>query len=174
MPFFPRVDVGLVGLDHRVAQRVAVEPDPGVLLEAVSKLQQVLAVAPQFASHLRRGRRLGDAVEDHQQHPRPAMGPLEDGPGPGVEDAAAGLALIVQHRGAVAAVDSQALPLATAGAGEAVGVEQVEELGVAGVLIEVVDQGEVHGRGPVCEGRSESTRAPTRPTVKRRGTSFAS
>jgi hypothetical protein len=33
MPFFPRVDVRLVGLDTILAERVAVQPHPGVLLE---------------------------------------------------------------------------------------------------------------------------------------------
>jgi hypothetical protein len=64
MPFFPRVLVHLVGLDHPVVQRVAVQPPPRVLLEAVPQLQQVLAVAAQFTGHLGRGLARGDAVED--------------------------------------------------------------------------------------------------------------
>jgi hypothetical protein len=44
------------------------------------------------------------------------------------------------------AVDPQALPLPAARAGQAVGVEQFDELGVAGVLVQIIDQGEVHGQ----------------------------
>src|SRR5262245_52594872 len=54
-PFFPRVDVAFVGLDHLIAQRVAVQPRRGVVLEAVSQLQEVLAVALQLVRHPGRG-----------------------------------------------------------------------------------------------------------------------
>src|SRR4051812_38902736 len=54
------------------------------------------------------GGALGDAVEDQEDLRGAAMGPLQGGPGPGVEDAAAGGALVVDHRLAVAAVDAQA------------------------------------------------------------------
>jgi hypothetical protein len=64
MPFFPRVDVGLVGLDHGIIQRVAVQPHHGVVLEPVPQLEQVLAVAAQLAGHLRCGGCLSDAAED--------------------------------------------------------------------------------------------------------------
>jgi hypothetical protein len=74
------------------------------------------------------------------------MGPLQGGPGEGVEDPAARAALEVHHGGAMTAVDPQALPLSAARAGQAVGVEQLDEFGVAGVLVEIIDQREVHGQ----------------------------
>jgi hypothetical protein len=46
----------------------------------------------------------------------------------------------------MAAVDPQALPLPAARAGQAVGVEQFDEFGVAGALVQIIDQGEVHGQ----------------------------
>ena len=46
----------------------------------------------------------------------------------------------------MAAVDPRALPLFAARASQAVGVEQFDELGVAGVLVQIIDQGEVHGQ----------------------------
>jgi hypothetical protein len=46
----------------------------------------------------------------------------------------------------MATVDPQALPLTAAGANQAAGVEQFDESGVVDVLIEIVEQGEVHGR----------------------------
>jgi hypothetical protein len=149
MPFFPRVLVHLVGLEHVVVQRVAVEAKPGVLLESVPPLQQVPPVTPQLPGHLRRGRALSDAAKDHQELSGAAMGPLQDGPGPGVEDPTAGAALVVQDRLAVTVMNPQALPLAASGTRQAVRVEQCDELGVAGVLIEIVVQSEVHGRNSV-------------------------
>src|SRR5262249_19305152 len=63
MPFFPRVLVHLVGLDHGVVQRVAVQADSGALLEPVPQGQQFLAIAGQLAGHLRRGGALSDPAE---------------------------------------------------------------------------------------------------------------
>jgi hypothetical protein len=123
MPFFPRVLVHLVGFDHGVAQRVAVQPEPRALLEAVPQLQEVLAVAPQLAGHLGRGLARRNAVEDQHQLRGAAVRPLQDGPGPGVEDATAATALVVEDRLPMAAVDSQSLPLATRRTGQAVGVK---------------------------------------------------
>jgi hypothetical protein len=122
IPFFPRVLVHLVRLGHGVIQRVAVEAEPRVLLEAVPQLQEVLAVAAQLARHP--GRRLarGDAVEDQQQLAGAAVRPLQDGPGPGVEDAAAVAALVVQDRLPMAAVDAETIPLTAPGAGQPRGV----------------------------------------------------
>jgi hypothetical protein len=113
MPFFPRILIQFVGFDHGVAQRVAVQPEPRVLLEAVPQLQEVLAIATQLASHPGRGLARRDAVEDQHQLRGAAVCPLQDGPGPGVEDAAAVTALGVQDRLAVAVVGPQALPRTT-------------------------------------------------------------
>ena len=146
MPFFPRVLRHLVGLDHLVAQRVAVQADPGALLEPVPQGQQLLAIAAQLAGHLRRGGTLSDPAEDHQQLRGAAMAPLQGGPGEGVEDPAAGAALEVHQGGAMAAVGPQAFPHSAPRASQAVGVEQFDQFGVAGVLIQIIDQREVHGQ----------------------------
>src|SRR5262245_36946335 len=79
IPFFPRVLVHLIGLDHLVVQRVAVQADAGALLESVPQGQQLPAIAAQLAGHLRRGGPLGDPVEDQQQLGGAAMGPLQGG-----------------------------------------------------------------------------------------------
>jgi hypothetical protein len=123
IPFFPRVLVHLVGFDHSVAQGVAVQPEPRVLLEAVPQLQEVLAVATQLAGYLGRGLARRDAVQDQHQLSGAAVRPLQDGPGPGVEDATAVTALVVQDRLPVAVMDPQALPLATRRTGQTVGVK---------------------------------------------------
>src|SRR5262245_2004395 len=61
MPFFPRILVHLVRLDDGVIQRVAVQPEPGVVLEPVPQFQEMLAVAAQLAGELGGGLALGDA-----------------------------------------------------------------------------------------------------------------
>jgi hypothetical protein len=144
MPFFPRVDVRLIGLDHLIVQRVAVQPQPSVVLEAVPQLEQVLAVAAQLAGQLGRRGRLGHPAEDQQELGRRPPDALQGRRGEGVEDAAAVAALVVDHRVAMPAVDAQAVARAAARAGQAVGVEQGDESGVAGMLVHQVDQGEVH------------------------------
>src|SRR5262249_51447489 len=123
LAFFPRVLVQLVGFDHSVAQRVAVQPESRVLLEAVPQLQEVLAVATQLAGHLGRGPARRNAVEDQHQLRGATVRPLQDGPGPGVEDATAVTALVVQNRLPVAVVDPEALPLATCRTSQTVGME---------------------------------------------------
>ena len=74
------------------------------------------------------------------------MGPRQQGPREGAEDPAATAALVVHEGRAMAAVDPQALSLPATGACQAVGVEQGDESGVAGVLVQVGEQGEVHGQ----------------------------
>ena len=103
-------------------------PSRALLLEPVPQLQQVLAVAAQLAGQLGRGGRLGDAAEDQQQLGRRPPDALQGRAGEGVEDAAAVAALVVEDRVAVAAVDAQAVAGAAARAGQAVGVEQLDEL----------------------------------------------
>ena len=121
-------------------------PDPGVALEPVPQLQQLHPVAAQLAGQPGGGGALGEAAED-QRLGGAALRPLQGGAGPGVEDAAAGRAAVVEDRGAVAAVDPEAVARAAARAGQALGVEQVDELGVAGVLVHQVGDREVHERG---------------------------
>jgi hypothetical protein len=41
MPFCPRVDVHLIGLDYGVAQQIAVHPQSGVVLGPVPQLKEV-------------------------------------------------------------------------------------------------------------------------------------
>jgi hypothetical protein len=152
MPFFPRVDVRLVGLDAIVPQRVAVQPDPGVLLEPMPQVQQVHPVAAQLAGELRRRHALGDAAEDQDDLGRPPLQTLEGRPGPGVEDAAAVAALVIHDGVAMAAVDPEAVGGAAARAGQAAGVEHGDELGVAGALVHQVGEREVHGGSTPVEG----------------------
>jgi len=119
------------------------------VLQAVPQVQQVVATTPQFAGQLGGWGALGDAAGDQHQLAGTALGALEGRAGPGVEDATTGAA-VVEHGGAVGAVDGQ--PAAAAGrAGQAVGVQGVHEEVVTGLLVQQVEEGEVHG------GTSERT-----------------
>jgi len=73
------------------------------------------------------------------------MGPLPGGVGEHVEDPTAALAAVIDDRGfGTAAVDVEAVAGVTTGTGEARGVEQSEELQVAGLLVHQVNDREVH------------------------------
>jgi hypothetical protein len=145
MPFFPRILVHLVGLDLRIVQRQRVGGLQRLLLEPVPQSEQVLAVSLQRAGQACRGRALRDAAEDQEELRRSPVRLVQDGPGEGVEDAAAG-ATVVQDRVAGAAVDAEPVATASARAGQAVGVEDRDELLVAGVLVHELGEGEVHGQ----------------------------
>ena len=124
----------------------------GVALHAAAQLQQVLAVAAQLAGQPRRGDALGEAAEDEHDLGGPAVRPLQLAAGEGVEDPAAGGAAVVQDRGAVATMDVQVGIGHAARAGQPFGMDQGDELAVAGVLVQEVGQGEVHGATRGCRG----------------------
>jgi hypothetical protein len=63
-PFFPRILVGLVGLQHRVIPRHDVAVAEGQVLEAVPQVQQFRAVASPLTGQLGGGDALGDATDD--------------------------------------------------------------------------------------------------------------
>src|SRR3954466_341727 len=67
IPFFPRVLVHLIGLGHGVAQRVAIQPDQGVALEAVPQGQELHPIASQLPRQPRRRDPLGEAAEDQEE-----------------------------------------------------------------------------------------------------------
>jgi hypothetical protein len=99
---------------------------------------------------------------------------LERGPCEGVEDPAARVALEVHDRSAVATVNPEMLPLSTTRASQAVGMEQLDEFGVAGVLVQVVDEREVHDPNLRVTGGPPLRTPPFEAVVKRRSTGFPS
>jgi hypothetical protein len=148
-PFFPRVLVHLVGLGLVVRQRRAVGGGERAGLDRVPQPEQMLAADPDLAGESRRGLPLGDAAEDQEDLRGAQVGPLPGGAREHVEDPAAGLAAVTDDRGVVAtAVDVEAVPGAAPGAREPTGVEQVEELLAATLLVHQVDDREVHEVGP--------------------------
>ena len=102
------------------------------------------------------------------------MRPLQRGPGAGVEDPPAAAALEVHEGGAMATVDPEVLPLATTRARQAVGMEQFDEFGVAGALVQVVDQREVHDPNLRVKGGDPLRTPPFEAIVKRRSIGFPS
>ncbi len=137
--------IRLVGFRRRVPQGRPIEAPAGGLLEAVAEVQQLRAVASQLARQLGRRHALGEPAHDQDQLDGTPLGALQGRAGESVEDPPACLAAVVQERDAVAAVDVQAVAPPAPRAGQAVGVEPAEELGVAGVLVHQVGNGEVHG-----------------------------
>ena len=119
----------------------------------MSQVQKLRAVAAQLAGQLGGRDPLGEAAEDQDQFAGPAPEAVPGRAGEGVEDSAAVAAAEVQDRVAAPTVDDQAIVVMAAGAGQAVGVQPVDEPGVAGGLVHQVRDGEVHGRLRFDRGR---------------------
>src|SRR5262249_52659155 len=118
----------------------------GAGLQGVPAGQQVRPAGPQLAGQLRRGGPLGEAAKDQEDPRRGAMGPLPGGGGVQVEDPPAVAAAVVDDRGGGAvAMDGVAVAPAAAGAGQSVGMEQVQQPLIAGGLVHQVEDREVHG-----------------------------
>jgi hypothetical protein len=132
----------LVGFGFRVGQAPARQGAPGQVLQPVAHVEQMPAAAPQLTRQARRRGPLGDAADEQHQGGGPALGALQGGASPGVEDPATGAA-VVQDRVAVGAVDGQ-VPAAAGGTAKAAGVQGVGQEVVARLLVEQVHEGEVH------------------------------
>jgi hypothetical protein len=143
-PFFPRILVGLVGLQHRVIQRHDVAVAEGEILESVPQVQEFRAVAAQFAGQLGGGDALGEAAEDQDQFAGPALGAVQGRAGEGVEDPTAVAAAEVQDRVAATAMDDHAVVLMAARAAHSVRVQPADELGIARLFIHQLGDREVH------------------------------
>jgi hypothetical protein len=117
----------------------------------------VLAVSLQLAGQPRGGLALRDPPEDQEDLGGPPMGLMEGGPGEGVEHPAAAVTAVAQHRGAVPPVHPQVVAGVAPRAGQPLGVEQVDKLLVAGVLVHEPGDGEVHGRLLVVVGTRDTT-----------------
>jgi hypothetical protein len=117
----------------------------------MAEAQQLRAVAVQLAGQLGRRHALGEPTHDQDQHDGSPFGPVQGRSGEGVEDSPASLAAEVEDRGAVTAVDAQVVARPAPRAGQAAGMEPLDQLGVAGVLIHQVRDGEIHG--PLRSGR---------------------
>jgi hypothetical protein len=131
-----------------VRQRLAVGGGQDTALDLMPQAEHGLAADADLAGELGRGHPLGDTAEDQEDLGGAEMGPLPGGVGEHVEDPTTGLAAVIDDRGVGAtAVDVEAVADVTAGAGEAFGVEQIEELLAASLLVHPVDDREVHQRG---------------------------
>jgi hypothetical protein len=117
----------------------------GEVLEPVPQVQEFRAVAVQLAGQLGGGDPLGEAADDQDQFAGPALGAVQGRAGEGVEDPMAVAAAEVQDRVAAATVDGHAIVSMAAGAGQAVGMQPIDELGIACLFIHEVDDREIHG-----------------------------
>jgi hypothetical protein len=138
--------VHLVGLGLVVRQRFADRGGQRAGLDLMPEPQQMLATDADLAGELGGGLPLGDAAEDQEDLCGAVMGTLPGGVGVHVEDAVAALAAVIDDRGVGStAVNVEAVPGATTGAGEPLGVEQVEELLATTFLIHQVEDRKIHG-----------------------------
>jgi hypothetical protein len=141
---FSRILVHLIRFHFRVLQRRPIEAGSSLRLPLMSQFQEMSAAATQLACQLRCGYALGETPDDEDQHRGAIVGPLEHGPGPGVEDPSARRAAIVEDGFSVVTMDNEPLLGLTAGAMQSLGVEEVEEELIAGVLIQEGLDREVH------------------------------
>src|SRR5262249_46413971 len=165
-PFFPRVLIHLVGLGLIVRQRRAVGGVQRAGLDLMPQPQQVLATDPYLTGERRRGDPLGDATKDQEDLGRAEVRPLPKCPCVHVEHPPAPLAAVVDDRVVgVTAVDIEPLPGGATRAGEPLGVEQIEELLAANLLVHQVKDREVHGIGPEEQVVGNSQHGPESRTV---------
>ena len=88
---------------------------------------------------------MGEAADDPDPFPGQAPAAVQGCAGEGVEDPVAVAAAEVQHRVAAPTVDDQAIALMAAGAGQAGGMQPLDELGIARLFIHQVGDREIHG-----------------------------
>jgi hypothetical protein len=140
--------VHLVGFGLVVRQRRTVGGGQRAGLDLMPQPQHVLAADPHLAGEFRGGDPLGDAAEDQEDLYGAEVRPLPEGSREHVEHPSAPRAAVVDDRGVAAtAVDVESIPSRTTRACEPVGVEQVEELLAATLLVHQVEDREVHGVG---------------------------
>ena len=145
MPFFPRILVGLVGLQHLVVQRHEVAVAEGQILESVPQVQEFRAVATQLAGQLGGGDALGEATDDQDQFAGPPLDAVQGRAGEGVEDPTAVAAAEVQDRVAAPTVDDHAVVVDGSGGRPSRRDAATDELGVARLFIHQVGDREIHG-----------------------------
>jgi hypothetical protein len=140
--------IHLVGLGVVVRQRCAFGGGPRAGLNLMPQPEQMLATDADLAGQLGGGHGLRDPAEDQEDLGGAQMGPLPGGVSEHVEDPPATLAAVIgDRRVGTTAVDVETLGGATSGAGEPFGVEQIEELLAAPLLVHEVDDREVHEVG---------------------------
>src|SRR5215467_3548179 len=108
-PFFPRMLVSLVGLQHFVVQRHEIAVAGGEVLEPVPQVQEFRAIAAQLAGQLGGGDALGEATDNQDQFAWPALDAAQGRAGEGVEDPMTVAAAEVQDRVAAPTVDGHAI-----------------------------------------------------------------
>jgi len=101
----------------------------------MAEAQQLRAIAPQLAGQLGRRYPLGEPAHDQDQLDGSPFGRVQGRAGEGIEDPPARRAAEVEDRGAMTAVDAQVVARPAPRAGQPAGMEPMDQLGVAGVLV---------------------------------------
>jgi hypothetical protein len=114
----------------------------------MAQSEQMLAADPDLAREFGGGLPLGDPAEDQEDLRGAQISPLPGGVSEHAEDAAATLAAVIDDRGVGStAVDIEAVGGAATGTRVPFGMEQIEELPAAALLVHQVDDWEVHEVG---------------------------
>jgi hypothetical protein len=101
----------------------------------MTQLKKMAARAPQFPSQSGGAPPLGDAPQDQQHFRGTAMAPLKPRPCPGIEHATAVGTAIIQDGMAMTPVDDHSVGGAATGAMKPVGMQEIQQLLIAGVLV---------------------------------------
>ena len=103
----------------------------GKVLQAVSQVQQLGAVALQLAGQLRGRHALGEPAKDQDQFDGPTLDAMQGRAGEDVEHAPAVAAAEVQHRWPTAAVNGHTIGLMAARTGEPLRMQPLHQLAPA-------------------------------------------
>jgi hypothetical protein len=148
-PFFPRILIHLIGLDHAIDQRRAPQARLGVALQLVSQFQQMPATAFELPGQLRRARALRHAAQDQHPFTTRAMRLLQQRSGEGVEDAPASTASIIQHRIARATMHAKSLAFLARRTTQAVRMQGSNQTLVTRSLVHEISNCKIHDRSSV-------------------------
>lgn len=118
------------------------------------QVQQLRTIAPQLTGELSRRDPLGDPADDQDQFDGSPLEPVEGRAREGVKHSVAMTTPEIQDRGASSAVDPHEVAPMAAWAGEPVGVQPRDELGVTRLLVHQLGDREVHS----CLGAGTSER----------------
>jgi hypothetical protein len=110
----------------------------------VPQHKQLAPAASQFPRQLLRANTLSNAAQDQHQLRTGTMGALQDRIGETIKHSSAPRTLIIDQRLPVPTVDSEMVHGTTTRASQTIGVQQMQELAVTGLLVHEVLNRKVH------------------------------
>jgi hypothetical protein len=148
MPFFPRVLKHFVGFRDSIRQGGSLQGLLGQGLQTPPHGQKFHAIHLQFSGQLGGGNALSDAAQDQPDLRRGTPCLVQHGSCPGIENAVTVPALIIHNRSPMPPMDTQTVVDLATRTSQPVGVQQLDQLGVAGTVIHNIEKGEIHTLPP--------------------------